>query len=346
MASKRRSFHTSNLLKAVIVLVGWGTSHGQDPSARKDVGWLVDRLPAIADAWDWDDPWFGEIRLVDKVEMATALSDAIQHRQEFQTAPRARLAYLSLVLIHAEETDIGRTQLLAGLRSEYTLVRGICVEAIAPVARVHADEVVPHLVDLWSNVVESLKAPTGNGASPLSAKGNVALVRTSSKLGAEGKPLVPFLERAFRDGDNTVRTEAAAAIMSILGVRTALSRLAVAGTEHEGHIVMALGVNAARSGSTRLSSDDADAARERCLSATTSTDPAVRKVAIRNLEVVFHGAFVVAQPSGEFEMDPVLKDRLEYLAREDADEEIRRLADGLLAPEALARNLRAEEKKE
>lgn len=331
MSTRRNSSCNCGILAIVLLIANSSACHGGQGRTTGTPEALVKRLPAIAESGNWDDPWFEEILNAEASGMTLALVEAIGSREDFQEATQSRIAYLALLLIHAEKTEAGRAQLLEGLKSPHTAVRGICLEAITPVAREHSADVLPHLIPLWSDVGRSLDGSMKNGDPPLTTKGTVALARLSGKFGPDGKSLVPFLENAFRVEAQEVRTEIAAAIMSILGVRDALGLLKAEDPQSTGHVVMALGLVTVRAGVAGLLESDAAAARETCLLATESPDPGVRTAAIRNLESIFLSEFVIGLPNGELALNPVLRDRLERINAKDPDIRVREAANDVLS---------------
>ena len=88
---------------------------------------LLSELPRVAKEWNLDDPWFEKLMEPPSKQMVAALVEALRGNREFRERAVRRIAYLALLLCHAEQIPIGREQLILGLTESDRWVQAKCL---------------------------------------------------------------------------------------------------------------------------------------------------------------------------------------------------------------------------
>lgn len=315
--------HSLSALLLLSTLMGTNAPAERDTERAIE---LVEMIPLIAKAGNYNDPWFEDISHVDRDVMVQKLCDVLYNDERFSRVSVGRIAYIALGILRADETDAGRLCLLKGLAAENATARRLSLVTLSKTLPEHAKEMIPHLKAAWFASEQRMKKEIETKVLSDSAKFVRLLARASGRCGPQCLSFVPFLNHAARNYHPTVRLEAVLGMMQVISIRASFEEFTKPDPTTEKLLIIALGRIVVGENRTRLSDDDLLVAQEKVIDALNSSAAGLRSAALRSLEPIFGDTFVTMQPDSEFALNPLFRDRILEMARNDPEPTIRKLA--------------------
>ena len=223
------------------------------------------------------------------------------------------LAYQALVFHDAVNSDLGRSQLMAGLDDSVSEIQQLCCVALGPA--IVADVLKQHINCLQDPSEQDRKKETA--------------LRSLSGWGTHAEAAFPVVQKLLRDptANERIRAFAAGAALRIGGAGRSLDVLLEL---DDTGLRESLGPLAKFSGETRgtFGTDDKEIRKKlRAFIRQTTRNPdvAIRRLALEAL--CFGGAYgedsFVTDTTGGLILNPELRETLEFVARNDADDNLR-----------------------